>query len=90
MEKLDKKFTGVIVKVKDCTIVPDDQYVVFLPKDTAFANILPQYLGECLKLGCDTEQIEAVRQMIRRVNKWRTANPERCKIPDAAGENMLK
>lgn len=36
MEKLDAKFYGEIRKVKDGAVVPEDEYVVFLAKDTAF------------------------------------------------------
>jgi hypothetical protein len=41
--KLDAKFYGEIRKVKDDSIVPDDQYIVFLVKDDAFALTLPIY-----------------------------------------------
>lgn len=30
--KLDAKFEGVVVKAKDGTVVPSDQYVVFLSR----------------------------------------------------------
>lgn len=89
MEKLDAKFSGVVVKVKDGTIVSDDEYVVFLAKDTAFANILPTYRAECVDLGADQEQIAAVDRMIERLRRWRQANPHRLKVPDAKGEKLL-
>lgn len=89
MEKLDAKFSGVIFKIKDGTIVPDDEYVVFLVKDTAFANTLPKYREECVKLGADREQIEAVDRMIARARNWRAANPDRCKVPGAKGERLV-
>lgn len=87
--KLDAKFSGVIFKIKDGTIVPDDEYVVFLVKDTAFANILPRYLDECIRLGADNDQISAVRRMIERANHWRAVNPDRLKVPDAKGERLV-
>lgn len=87
--KLDAKFYGEIRKVKDDTVVPDDEYVVFLAKDTAFANVLPAYREECVNLGCDDEQIEAVDRMIGRLKRWRLHNQHRLKIPDAAGEKLL-
>lgn len=87
--KLDAKFSGVIVKVKDGTIVSDDEYVVFLAKDTAFANILPTYRAECLDLGCDSEQLAAVDRLIERLRAWRQANPARLKVPDAKNEKLL-
>jgi hypothetical protein len=89
MEKLDGKFSGVIYKVKDGSIVPDDEYVVFLAKDTAFAHVLPLYRDECIRLGADTEQVQAVDRMIGRLNRWRAANQNRVKVPDAKGEKLV-
>lgn len=87
--KLDAKFFGVIVKAKDNSIVPEDEYVVFLAKDSAFAAILPAYRDKCIELGCDMEQVQAVNRMIDRVSAWRKANPSRLKNPDAKGEKLL-
>lgn len=89
MTKLDGKFYGHILKAKDGSVVPDDEYVVFLAKDNAFAEILPEYLAKCIELGCDAEQAQAVTRMIERLHAWRKANSDRCKVPDAAGERML-
>ena len=89
MSKLDAKFYGEIRKAKDDSIVPDDEYVVFLAKDNAFAETLPFYLQNCKELGCDAEQIASVERMIERVFKWRAANTTRLKDPDAAGEKLL-
>ena len=90
MTKLDAKFYGQIFKAKDSSRVPDDEYVVFLAKDNAFAAVLPLYLEQCIKMDADEAQIEAVTAMIGRVDQWRAANPDRCKVPDAAGETMLE
>jgi hypothetical protein len=87
--KLDAKFYGVIVKAKDNTIVPEDEYVVFLVKDTAFFNTLPKYREECVKLGAQKEQIDAVDRMIERAAYWRANNQHRLKTPDAKGEKLL-
>lgn len=88
-KKLDKKFYGEIYKVKNDIRVADDQYLVFLAKDNAFANILPLYLQECYQLGCDEEQIQAVKIMIKNVFNWREENSFLCKNPDAKGEKLL-
>lgn len=87
--KMDAKFSGVIFKIKDGSIVPDDEYVVFLVKDTAFANILPAYWKECQRLGADQEQLDAVERMIGRAKLWRAVNPDRLKVPDAKGEKLV-
>jgi len=87
--KLDAKFSGVIFKVKDGSIVPDDEYVVFLAKDTAFYETLPTYLERCRRHNADAEQISAVERMIDRLQMWRNENPDRLKVPDAKGEKLL-
>jgi hypothetical protein len=89
MRKLDAKFEGVIVKIKDGSIVPSDEYVVFLAKDTAFANVIPKYREECETLGADAEQLAAVDRMIERLIEWRANNQHRLKVPDAKGERLL-
>lgn len=88
--KLDAKFYGEIRKAKDDSIVPDDEYVVFLAKDNAFADVLPLYLEACIRRGCDQWQVAAVRRMIERLNAWRASNPDRLKDPDAHGDKMLE
>lgn len=87
--KLDAKFYGSIQKIKDDSFVPEDEYVVFLAKDTAFANILPAYRTECVALGADQEQIAAVDRMMERLRLWRMRNPTRLKVPDAKGEKLV-
>jgi len=87
--KLDAKFYGEIRKVKDDSIVLDDEYVVFLAKDNAFAAILPDYRRLCEALHCDDEQLAAVDRLIQRVETWRASHFERLKRPDAKGEKLL-
>jgi isocitrate/isopropylmalate dehydrogenase len=90
--KLDKKFYADVVyirKAKDHSIVSDEEWVVFLAKDNAFAAVLPLYYEACEKMGADEEQLAAVTRLIDDVAAWRLANPERCKVPDAKGEKLL-
>ena len=88
MPKLDAKFGGTIRKVKDGSIVPDDQWVVFLAKDSAFAEVLPLYQAACARMGADDDQLAAVDRLIDRMNAWREANPDKVKVPDAKGEKL--
>lgn len=87
--KLDAKFYGEIRKVKDDSIVPDDEWCVFLVKDNAFRDALYFYQERCIAGGSDAEQIASVGRMIERMEAWRTAHPDRLKIPDAKGEKLL-
>lgn len=86
--KLDGKFGGIIYKVKNGLVVPEDQWCCFLAKDNAFANILPRYLDECRNLGADQDQLNAVGRMIMRVASWRARNSAQCKVPDAKGDML--
>ena len=87
--KLDAKFYGEIRKVKDDSLVPDDEYIVFLAKDNALPATLHFYRENCVSIGADDEQIKAVSRMIKRLEEWRAANPDRLKVPDAKGEKLL-
>ena len=87
--KLDAKFSGVIFKVKDGSIVPDDEYMVFLAKDQAFLPTLKFYREQCVKLRADEEHIEAVDRTIDRLITWRENNQHRLKVPDAKGEKLV-
>jgi hypothetical protein len=85
--KLDGKFHGIIAKNKDGSIVPQDQWVVFLAKDNAFPATLRFYRAECNRQGAASEQLAAVDAAIARLDEWRQANPDKCKTPDVqAGE----
>jgi len=88
--KLDCKFFGKIFKAKDNSEVPDDQYVVFLVNDNAFAAVLPEYLQACIRMGADDEQTDGVRRLIERVTDWRAKHLDKLKVPDASGEKMLQ
>ncbi len=80
--KLDGKFHGIVVKNKDQSIVPQDQWMVFLAKDNAVPTTLQFYYDECIRLGAAKDQLDAISEMIDRVSAWRRANPEKCKVPD--------
>ena len=80
--KLDAKFHGVIVKNKNGTVVPQDQWMVFLAKDNAVPAMLEFYEQECERQGAAPEQVAAVRAMRARVDAWRREHPELCKAPD--------
>jgi hypothetical protein len=80
--KLDGKFHGIIAKNKDQSIVPQDQWIVFLAKDNALPATLEFYRRECARQGADPAQIDAVEGLRIRVMQWRAAHPELCKAPD--------
>jgi hypothetical protein len=85
--KLDGKFHGIIVKNKDGSIVPQDEWIVFLAKDNALPAALTAYIAACEDLRAGREQVESAKELHRRVHQWRRDNPDKCKVPDTqAGE----
>lgn len=80
--KLDGKFHGIIAKNKDQSIVPQDQWLVFLAKDNALPDTLRFYREECSRLGASPEQLAAVNALLVRVLRWRSENHSLCKTPD--------
>ncbi len=82
MKKLDSKFHGLLVKNKDQSIVPQDEWVVFLAKDNAFPPTLQFYLDECKRQGATMDQLMAIRNLIARVEAWRDEFPGACHTPD--------
>lgn len=86
-QKLDGKFHGLIAKNKDGSVVPQDQWMVFLAKDNAVPATLLFYEEECKRQGAAQAQLDAVEEMRMRVLAWREAHPDLCKVPDVqAGE----
>lgn len=82
MKKLDGKCYGVLVKNKNGAIIPPDQWIVFLAKDNALPATLAFYLEECRRQGAAPAQLEAVVELMLRVDTWRRENPTLCKTPD--------
>jgi hypothetical protein len=80
--KLDGKFHGIIAKNKDGSIVPQDQWIVFLAQDDAVPATLRFYHAECKRLGASLEQLHAIDLLIIRASAWRSSNPGKCKVPD--------
>lgn len=87
--KLDAKFYGVIRKVKNDSIVPEDEHMTFLAHDLAFMPTLVFYRAQCALFDADDEHLAAVDRTIERLRIWQAANPDKMKIPDAKGEKLL-
>lgn len=80
--KLDAKFYGEIKKAKDDSVVPEDEWCVFLAKDNCLPSLLALYKQLLRDRKADQRQIDAVQRMLDRVIAWRKEHPERCKVPD--------
>jgi hypothetical protein len=79
---LDFKVHGILIKNKDNTIIPEDEFIVFRPHDNAVPAMLKFYGEECARWGAEPAQLSAVLDLIGRVAAWRAAHPERCKVAD--------
>lgn len=89
MQKMDLKFSGIITKNKDNTVVPQDQWIVFLVKDDAFPQTLRFYLRECERFGAGRKQLAAIIDLIDKVDTWRKNHPELCKVPDVEDGELI-
>jgi hypothetical protein len=65
--KLDSKYRGTIIKNKDGSVIPQDEYIVFRPADNALPGTLSCYLKECARVGAKDEQLKAVIDLMDRV-----------------------
>lgn len=89
--KLDAKtyIEGHLRKVKDDSIIPDDEWVVFYARDDCLPSLLALYEQMLRDRKADDRQIEAVRRLRGRVITWRQIHPEKCKVPDIdVGEKL--
>lgn len=80
--RLDSKVHGTLIRNKDGSEIPEDEFVVFRPGDDAFPSTLKHYRQTQVQLGVSTEQLKATDDLINRVNSWRLHHPHRCKLPD--------
>ena len=79
---LDSKFHGVLFKNKDNAKLDPGEFIVFLAKDNALLPTLQFYFDELKRIGADEYQLAGVTRLMQKVDAWRQANPEKCKVPD--------
>lgn len=82
VETIDRKFKFLAVNPGNGNIFTNYQGIVFLAKDNALLPTLEFYYQQCRILGVAKPQLDGIDLLIKRVKKWREANPDRCKIPD--------
>ena len=63
--------------------------VLLLCKDRAVPATLRFYREECVRLGCQENQLRAVDLLIGRVERWQADHPERLKVADIDGDEAL-
>jgi hypothetical protein len=84
MERIDRKFSfgGVCTEHEGAHEVTHENAVVFLARDKALIPTLHFYMTRCHQLGADLRQIEGVRLLIERVERWQEEHPEAVKVAD--------
>ena len=84
MRKIDGKYKtdGNITKL-DGTPIPDDEpLILFRSKDRLLPELLEHYWQSCKEAGSPQRQLDLVKDRIKEVRAWQTANPDKLKIPD--------
>lgn len=82
MEKIDRKFIITAFHATKNTRYTEDDSILMLAKDDAVVPTLRFYLEECKRQGAGPAQIQAVKLLIWRVERWRAENAIVCKVPD--------
>lgn len=77
---IDRKFKISATAIGSGRTYDENDAVLFLVKDRAFALTLPDYRRHCEELGCAAEQLYAVDLLTERVRKFQAENET--KIPD--------
>jgi len=80
--RLDFKVHGTLISNKTGLEIPEDEFVVFRPHDNAVPVMLECYRQTLVEQGAAPEQVEAVVALQARVDAWRRAHSERCKVAD--------
>lgn len=78
---IGQKYKGEIFK-NDGTLVPEDEWIVFMAKDLALVPTLIAYLNNCSNLGCDEKYLREIVELTIKVMKFQKNNIDKCKIPD--------
>lgn len=81
-QSIDRKFKISATSIGSGNKYSDENAVLFLAKDIAFARALPEYLNQCIICGAGQDQITAVELLIDRVNAFQLENVGVAKIPD--------
>lgn len=79
---LDGKFYGVVCRHKDNEVEPPDSWIVFVARDNALPDTLRFYREKCAEIGAEKAQLDAVDELIRRVDTWRELHVSMTKVPD--------
>ena len=85
MERIDRKFQFTAYKTKDVrSSVTENDAIIFKCADNAVPEMLERYEDICRKLGADGRQLQGILLLRNRVDRWRTANPDLCKVADVS------
>lgn len=90
LKRLDTKVHGTLIKNKDGTEIPADEFIVFRPHDNAVPAMLTFYYATLQAQGASPEQLKAIESLMCRVKVWREEHPERCKVADVQPGELIE
>ncbi|KAF0145088.1 MAG: Uncharacterized protein FD156_1199 [Nitrospirae bacterium] len=82
MEPIDRKFVFHAICIEHKHEHSHQDAMVFLAKDKALPETLKFYYQECYRLGAKPEQLEGIRLLIERVERYQVENAEKVKVAD--------
>lgn len=87
-QQIDRKFSVTAVSRTSYNVYDESNAVVFLARDPALLYALDGYLTGCIALGADVNQIEAVKLLKQRVEKFQSENP--VKLPGVETDEEMQ
>jgi hypothetical protein len=88
---IDRKFRFIAVNPSNCKIFSQREGLVLLAKDNLVPATLEFYLSMvCRHKGYQSNEAKGVRLLIDRVEVWREAHMDQCKLPDITGERETR
>ena len=90
-EAIDRKFSFLAVNPGNGKMLTEKEGLVLLAKDDLVPETLNFYLTQVrLFTGAGSVEAKGVRLLIDRVNAWRDAHADQCKLPDITGEKEIR
>ena len=90
-EAIDRKFSFIAFNPSNGKMFTEKEGLVLLAKDDLVPETMAFYLSQVrLFVGEESVEAKGVRLLIDRVNAWRDAHVDKCKLPDITGDEETR
>ena len=84
MRQIDGKYKtdGIITKLDNTPLPPDEPLVLFRGHDMALPELLEAYKELCRKKGSPIQHLDSIDKLNQEIKLWQSANPDKIKVAD--------